>query len=309
MAKKVTILVLLWAMCLPALVFTPVDGGTEMSPSGENIRPSILEGSWYPKDPRALSKMVEGFLKQAEEAQCRGVPKALVVPHAGYIYSGHVAAHGYALLRDMNFRRVVLVGPSHRARFSGASVNLQGGYKTPLGIVPIDQSFGKELIDGSDIFRWIPKAHALEHSLEIQLPFLQKVLSTVQIVPILMGTQNWETCRTLSQALIKALGPSPETLLLASTDLSHFHPYGEAKKLDRTFIECVQNMEPQALSRALTQGKTEACGGGPTMAVLLAAISLGANRACILKYANSGDVTGDHSRVVGYLSAAITAPE
>jgi AmmeMemoRadiSam system protein B len=307
MAKKVTIIAVFWVISLLIMPIAPAESGEEASAPSENVRPSILEGRWYPRDPMALSKMVDGFLKEAGENVCQGRLKALVVPHAGYIYSGQVAAHGYALLRDLNIHRVILVGPSHRARFSGASVNLQGGYRTPLGIVPVDQSFGRRLVQESDIIRWLPEAHGQEHSLEIQLPFLQKVISSFQIVPILMGTQNWETCRTLSQVIVKTLGPSQGTLLLASTDLSHFHSYSKAKALDRIFINLVSDMEPQALSHALSQRKTEACGGGPTVTVLLAAREMGAKGTCILSYANSGDVTGDHSRVVGYLSAAITA--
>ena len=309
MATKVTIVAVFWVICLLIMALSPAEAGEEMPTLRGNVRPSILEGSWYPKDPMALSKMVEGFLKEAGEGVCQGRLKALVVPHAGYVYSGQVAAHGYALLRELNIHRVILVGPSHRARFSGASVNLQGGYKTPLGVVPVDQSFGKRLIHESNIIRWIPEAHGQEHSLEIQLPFLQTVLSSFQIVPILMGTQDWETCRTLSQVIIKTLGPSPGTLLLASTDLSHFYAYSKAKALDRIFIDLVRDMEPQALSRALSQRETEACGGGPTVTVLLAAREMGAKGTCLLSYANSGDVTGDHSRVVGYLSAAITIQE
>lgn len=309
MAKRITVVIVFWVICLFIVRLSPVQGGEEMSTLGESVRPSILEGSWYPKDPIALSKMVEGFLKEADKDVCQGMLKALIVPHAGYVYSGQVAAHGYALLREFRIHRVILVGPSHRKSFSGASVNLQAGYRTPLGVVPVDQSFAKRLIHESELIRWIPEAHEREHSLEIQLPFLQKVITSFQIVPILMGTQNWETCRTLSQVIVKTLGPSPGTLLLASTDLSHFHSYAKAKALDHTFIDLVDSMEPQALSRALSQRKTEACGGGPTVTVLLAARQVGANRACILRYANSGDVTGDHSRVVGYLSAAITDPD
>jgi AmmeMemoRadiSam system protein B len=309
MAKKVSIVAVFWVISLLIMPLTSAKGEEEMPTLRESFRPSILQGTWYPKDPMALSKMVEGFLKEAGEDVCQGRLKALVVPHAGYVYSGQVAAHGFALLKDLNIHRVILVGPSHRARFSGVSVNLQGGYQTPLGIVPVDQSFGKRLIHESDIIRWFPEAHGQEHSIEIQLPFLQKVISSFQIVPILMGTQNWETCRTLSQVITKTLGPSQGTLLLASTDLSHFHTDSKAKTLDRRFIDLVHNMEPQALSRSLSQRKTEACGGGPTVTVLLAAREVGANRTCILSYANSGDVTGDHSRVVGYFSAAITAQE
>jgi AmmeMemoRadiSam system protein B len=157
--------------------------------------------------------------------------------------------------------------------------------------------------------RWLRKAHALEHSLEIQLPFLQTVLKDFQIVPIVMGEQDIKTCTELANTLIQVMGDSPETLVLASTDLSHFHNYRQARHLDFKFIEQVQRFNPEGLSKDLLSGKCEACGAGPVITTLLTARKLGAGHAVILKYANSGDVTGDHNRVVGYLSAALVTGE
>jgi AmmeMemoRadiSam system protein B len=198
-----------------------------------------------------------------------------------------------------------MVGPSHHVGFEGASVNLQPAYETPLGIIPVDQELGRRIINANKAISWVPEAHAREHSLEIQLPFLQVVLRDFQIVPILMGRQDFKTSSMLAESLKKVLKQTDNTLILASTDLSHFHSYDRAKELDRAFAERVRTFDPQGLSNALSSGKCEACGGGPTIAVLLAARALGADRTVILKYANSGDVTGDHSRVVGYLSAAL----
>jgi len=271
----------------------------------QNIRDSILAGSWYPGNKKTLSKTIEGFLSRVKTGPVEGELTALIVPHAGYIYSGQVAAYAYRLLQNMDFKRVILVGPSHRARFKGASVNLQTGYKTPLGIVPVDQDFAKKIIDTSDQFRWVPQAHASEHSLEIQIPFLQTVLTDFQIVPILMGEQDFKTCSDLADSLLRVTGNMGNTLLLASSDLSHFHSYNRSRELDMRFIKHVSEFDPSGLASALSSGACEACGGGPSITVMLAAQRLGANRALILKYANSGDVTGDHSRVVGYLSAAL----
>jgi AmmeMemoRadiSam system protein B len=271
----------------------------------KDLRPSILAGTWYPGSRKALAKKVQGLLSTIDPLPLEGILKALVVPHAGYRYSGHVAAHAYALLQQRQFGRIILLGPSHRAPFKGSSVNLQSGYETPLGIVPVDQEMGRKILNAGTHIRWFKEAHAQEHSLEIQLPFLQTVLDNFKIVPILMGQQDLESCMNLAHSLVEVLKNTQDTLLIASTDLSHFHQYSQAKALDLQFIEQVRRLNPQGLAKDLRAGKCEACGGGPVITIILAAQALGANRAEILNYANSGDVTGNHSRVVGYLSAAL----
>jgi AmmeMemoRadiSam system protein B len=271
-----------------------------------NIRDSILAGRWYPGDPGRLRNVILSYLEKADSPPPAGELKAIIVPHAGYVYSGQVAAFAYGLLGNSGFKRIVMIGPSHRARFRGVSVNMQDGYRTPLGTVPVDRDFARRLLDGSDTLHWEPRAHAGEHSLEIQIPFLQTVLSDFSIVPILMGEQDYETCQSVAAVLGRVIATSEATLILASTDLSHFHSYQKAKVLDAAFIRHVAAFDPPGLAQSLISGKCEACGAGPTITVLLAAKLLGANRADILRYANSGDVSGDHSRVVGYLSAALS---
>ncbi len=226
------------------------------------------------------------------------------MPHAGYRYSGGVAAHAYKLLETRQFKRIILLGPSHRMSFMGVSVNLQSGYETPLGTVSVDQETAGKLLAAGDNIRWIKQAHAQEHSLEIQLPFLQTVLHDFKIVPILMGQQDLDTCLKLSQTLVQVMGDK-DTLLLASSDLSHFHTYSQANVMDQRFIRHIKRFEPEALAKDLGSGMCEACGRGPVLTALLAAKTLGADRSVVLNYANSGDVTGDHSRVVGYLSSAL----
>ena len=271
----------------------------------ENLRNAILAGSWYPGNKDTLTKRIQGYLSKVKAGSLKGELKAIIVPHAGYMYSGQVAAHAYQLLQDRDFKKVIMVGPSHRVGFRGASVNMQSGYKTPLGIVRVDRYLAKRILNGDDIMQWVPKAHASEHSLEIQLPFLQTVLKDFQIVPILMGDQDLKTCSHLASNLARVMGNMDGVLLLASTDLSHFHRYGRARELDLEFIKHVREFDPKGLADSLFSGKSEACGGGPAITVMLAAQALGANRAVILNYANSGDVTGDHGRVVGYLSGAL----
>jgi MEMO1 family protein len=272
----------------------------------QGVRKAILAGTWYPANPDDLRRIIAGYLSKADADIPEGELKAIIVPHAGYPYSGQVAAYAYRLLQNAApFKRVVLIGPSHRVPFRGISANLQSGYETPLGSIPVDHASAEKLIQAGDNIRWIPQAHAREHCLEIQLPFLQTVLEDFQIVPLLMGQQDMETCRSLAQTLIQVLGNAEGTLFLASTDLSHFHSYAEARTLDTAFIQHVRTFDPEALSRALARGSCEACGGGAAVATMLAARKNGANRSAVLHYANSGDVTGDHRQVVGYVSAAL----
>jgi AmmeMemoRadiSam system protein B len=271
----------------------------------QDVRPSILAGRWYPESPPVLSKRIEAYLSRAISTRLNGKLTAVIVPHAGHMYSGQVAAQAYRLLTGRQYRRIVLLGPSHQVRFRGVSVNLQSGYETPLGIVPVDRNLGRRLLDAGSDIRWLREAHVLEHSLEIQLPFLQKVLGNFQIVPILMGQQDYRLCSNLARTLKQVLGDTEDTLILASSDLSHFYTYDQAKTLDFRFITRVRAFDPKGLAEDLSMGKCEACGGGPVITTLLTAQNLGADRAIILGYANSGDVTGDHRRVVGYLSAAL----
>jgi len=244
-------------------------------------------------------------LSRAKSGSLHGDLKAVIVPHAGHIYSGQVAAHAYRLLKTMDINRVIMIGPSHRVGFRGVSVNLQSGYRTPLGVVHVDQVLARKIIDTSDKIRYIPEAHAREHSLEIQLPFLQTVLDDFRIVPIVMGEQDFRTCSELASSLVEVMDNMEKTLILASSDLSHFHNYDRARELDKEFIGHVKKLDPEGLAGSLSLGTCEACGGGPVITVMLAAKAVGVDRVEILNYANSGDVTGDKSRVVGYLSAAL----
>jgi hypothetical protein len=233
-----------------------------------------------------------------------GTLRAIVVPHAGYRYSGQVAAYAYRLLQNSKFKRIILVGPSHRP-FRGVSVNLQWGYETPLGVVAVDTEVGKKIIRSHQEVRWIRQAHLYEHSLELQVPFLQTVLQGFRIVPILLGQQDLSTCTRLAQALTEVMEGDEHTLLLASTDLSHFYAYEDAKILDDRFIHHIKRLDPQGLAKDLGTGRCEGCGAGAVLTVMMAGKRRGADRAVILKYANSGDVTGDHRSVVGYVSAAL----
>jgi MEMO1 family protein len=270
----------------------------------EEVRKSIIAGSWYPGRPQALQEQIRGFLKAVPQASIAGQLAALIVPHAGYVYSGGVAAYAYRLLSERPFRQVVIIAPSHRYPFKGASIDSKDGYETPLGIIPVDKKLGQEIAEGSPLFHYVPNGHAQEHALEIQLPFLQEVLKNFWLVPVIQGSQDRATCLALAQALAKVL-KDREVLLVASTDLSHFHSYKQARSLDQKVLDRVAAFDEDGLMSDLEADQVEACGGGPMVTVMKTARLLGADETRVLRYANSGDVTGDHSGVVGYMAAAV----
>lgn len=270
----------------------------------EKIRESVIAGTWYPGQPETLKKEIENYLSRAEAASVPGELMGLVSPHAGYVYSGAVAAHAYKLLEKHPFERVLILAPSHRAAFKGASIYNLGGYQTPLGIVPLDREIILSLMEHTTIISYVPQAEAQEHSLEIQLPFLQMVLKNFMLTPIIMGDQSFEFCRQLAQAIAQVCRDK-KVLLVASSDLSHYHSYQEAKRLDEIVLDRVNAFDPEGLSKSLRTGECEACGGGPVMTLMLAAQLLGADSAKVLHYANSGDVTRETREVVGYMSAAV----
>jgi AmmeMemoRadiSam system protein B len=271
-----------------------------------SIRKSPIAGSWYPGSEAALARAVDLHLADADRTgkTVDGDLVALVSPHAGMMYSGPVAAHAYRLLRGRRFEVALLVGPSHFVAFDGVAVVLSGGFETPFGVAPIDSACASQLAGAASIVREHDAAHRREHSLEMQLPFLQRVAPEAAIVPLVMGRQTAETARTLGDALA-AVVRGRRALLVASTDLSHYYDAGTAARLDEVVIDCVARFDAEGLQQALDRRPEHACGGGPTVAVMRAARQLGARDAVVLHYADSGDVSGDKSAVVGYMAAAL----
>jgi hypothetical protein len=274
---------------------------------GATLRRAAFAGSWYPRTANAITAEVDRYLEAVGTPVVAGRLVALVSPHAGLHYSGPVAAHSYALLRRREGLSVVLVGPSHRAAFEGIALHAHGAWESPLGAVPIDEDFADALLAAEPMLFDDPGTHACEHSLEMQLPFLQRVLPDLRIVPLLMGTQSREEVDALAGALAKA-AVGRAALLVASSDLSHYQPAPVASRLDAEVVEDVRRLDSEALMRRLETRDNVACGGGPIVAVLKAARALGADRCSVLRYADSGDA-GEHdkSHVVGYLSAAALA--
>ena len=271
-----------------------------------DVRKASVAGTWYPGTAGPLASEIDGYLTAAD----RGAPDldgdlvALIAPHAGLMYSGPVAAYAYRLLRDRRFDVAVLVGPSHFAGFDGVSLYPSGGFDTPFGVARIDAECASAIAAASDVVQVLPVPHAREHSLEMQLPFLLRLAPAIPIVPLLMGYQTAGTAAALGGALAVALR-GRRALLIASTDLSHYHDAATASALDRVVIDCVSRFDADGLQAALDATPGHACGGGPLVAVMRAARASGAREAAILNHADSGDVSGDKSSVVGYLAAAL----
>ena len=266
------------------------------------IRRAAVAGSWYPSDPVALAREVDRYLAAAGAAPA-GHPIAVVAPHAGMMYSGPIAAHAYNLVEATGASVVVLVGPSHYVAFEGVSVYDRGAFDTPFGPVRVAEQYTAALMNASARIQPYPAAHAREHSLEMQLPFLARVLPSADIVPLVMGRQTRETAYELADA-IAAVVAGTRCVLVASTDLSHYQRADTAAELDSKVIERVARFDADDLMSLLETCPDHACGGGPTVAVMRAAKLLGATGARVLKYGDSGDVAGDKSAVVGYLAAA-----
>jgi AmmeMemoRadiSam system protein B len=266
-------------------------------------RPAAVAGTWYPGDAPALASAVDRHLARAGRA-LDGDLIGLIAPHAGLMYSGPVAAHAYALLRDRRFDVAIIVGPSHFVGFNGVAIYRRGGFETPFGIATIDEACADALMDATPMVREHSGAHAREHSVEMQLPFLKHLLPDTKIVPLVMGYQTGETAFGLGDALGDVLYHR-DALVIASSDLSHYENAATAAALDAVVTDCVARFDADGLQRALDARPGHACGGGPMVATLRAAKLLGACNAVVLDYADSGDVSGDKSAVVGYMAAAL----
>lgn len=264
-------------------------------------RASSHAGTWYPGTQKELNKMIQGFLENTR-GRVHGEIFGLISPHAGYIYSGPVAAFAYMTIEGMEFDDVIIIGPSHYHGFYGASVDTMAGRETPLGKVEFDGELCRTLIhDNKDII-YEAGAHAQEHSTEIQVPFLQTVLKKFKVLEIVMGAYDYKTCEMLSEAIINACADR-KILIVASSDLSHYHSQKEAERLDQLVIDAVSHYDPKVLSNRLSKDSCEACGGGPIVTAMLITKKLGATKAKPVMYATSGNISGDYSQVVGYLAA------
>jgi AmmeMemoRadiSam system protein B/AmmeMemoRadiSam system protein A len=306
-ASTVTFMIFLAAAAVAGLAGSGVKGN-EMDKS---IRRPAVAGQFYTSDPGALRAEIERLIDAADPQAFEGDVLALISPHAGYVYSGQTAAHGYSLLEKGQFKTVVVISPCHVEHFRFSSIYDGDAYETPLGQVEIDKELSSEIASRSDLVRIAREGHGTgpggrgEHSLEVQIPFLQVALGDFRIVPVVMGDQSPDVVRALGEALAESLA-GRKALIVASTDLSHFHDDASARKLDGEFMRNLEAFDAEGLMSSIASGRTEACGGGPSAAAMAAAAALGGSGCTILDYSNSGDVSGDRGSVVGYVSAVIT---
>ncbi len=303
----------MWRAMILSITFSAFSAHAGNINPEDKVREPAVAGAFYPADPSELARMIDGLLSQASVPTVKDFV-ALVSPHAGYIYSGPVAAHSYALLKGRKVERVVVIAPSHYEAFNFVAVYDGAVYATPLGQIPVDRDFASRLVALNHNIKLSDRGHAVsagrgEHALEVQLPFLQRTLgSSFKLVPIVMGDQSYDLCRALGVSLAKLIH-GPETLIIASSDLSHYHPYDEAVKIDHKTLKAIEEWDYLSMSRNFERRVWEACGGGPIIAAMIAAERLGANQAKVLRYANSGDITSDRSRVVGYGAIAFIKAE
>jgi AmmeMemoRadiSam system protein B len=269
-------------------------------------RPTAVAGTWYPGTRGALAQEVDAYLGAATVPPAERLD-AIIAPHAGIMFSGPVAAYAYRASGSCDYDVAVLIGPSHFAAFEGAAIWPEGAFDCPLGAAAIDEQ-GTLALAASPVVHKLPSAHRREHSLEMQLPFLRRVHPELPIVPVLIGFQTRETIDALADALVRAFaGRRP--LLVASTDLSHYFDAATAAGLDARVQRCVNGFDPDALLELFEEypeherGRYVACGGGAAIAVMKAARTLGSKEGRVLKYAHSGEVSGDYDGVVGYLAA------
>ena len=265
------------------------------------VRPAQVAGYFYPSNPDKLRKDLNLLLDVTKPKEKFEKIFGIVSPHAGYVYSGKTAAHAYNLLIGKKYKTVVVISPSHSEYFPGISIFEGDAYETPLGILKVDKEFREKLeTDNGIIFKGY-EGHRREHALEVQLPFIQSVLQDFKIVPVVMGDQSKRNVDTLAKKLAEV--SDDETLIVASSDLSHFYSKSQADKLDSVVERRVREFDYESLQMDLETHVCEACGGGPIVALMKAAGLKNIKHSMVLSRTDSGDVTGDNSEVVGYLSA------
>jgi AmmeMemoRadiSam system protein B len=273
-------------------------------------QPRFADNRWYTAAAPALQTEVEGYLDQAPPKSELGDLLGLVAPHAGYFFSGHVAGASFANLSPGAFETVILIGPDHQGAALGQTATLEVEvWRTPLGDIPVDRDFLQALQNETKL-KLLSSDD--EHSLEIELPFLQTTLKEFKLVPLMMGDQLPSTCRQLGAALVKVInttqaGPS---LLVASSDLSHYFDDETARRLDETTLQFILDLDGDGLAQHVEAGRSRgeplACGAGPIATVIHAAKALGATQAHLIKYATSADIYPQKDRVVGYAAVAFS---
>lgn len=279
------------------------------------MRKPAVAGSFYPGSFTGLQRQIEDCFKHplgpgtlpGEAKSAERHILGLVSPHAGYIYSGPVAANGFSrIAAEKKPGTVVLVGPNHRGLGAMVAVGREGPWQTPLGSVEVDVGVGEAIVSAGHWAKWDDLAHSMEHSLEVQVPFLQYIYGPeFKIVPIAMLRQELKIGEDLGRAIAAAL-KEKDGLIIASSDFSHYESQSSASRKDRMALDAILNLDPARLEETVNRENISMCGPGPVMAMITACKELGAKKASLLRYATSGDITGDYSQVVGYASVAVT---
>ena len=276
------------------------------------IRPSPIAGTWYEGQSERLALAVDGYIARAQLPELPGQVIAVIAPHAGHVYSGPVAGYAFAAILGSSPSVVAVLSPMHHLYPYPFITSAHASYATPLGEIPVDRALINEL-DGKLKqrlgFGLTPVVNDPEHSLEIELPFLQRsIKGAFTLLPVMLRQQTRESARQMGEALAETL-TGKNALLVASTDLSHFYRQETANSLDAAMLAAVESFSPEGVFDVETSGKGEACGLGALAAVLWAAKALGADTVKVLNHATSGDVTGDFKRVVGYGAAVVMRSE
>jgi AmmeMemoRadiSam system protein B/AmmeMemoRadiSam system protein A len=301
--KNLKFCVLSFSFTLLALRFTPLC-------FSEDIKQPNVAGSFYPDNPKELSSMIDDFLNSATPEVKEGEIFALISPHAGYDYSGQVAAFGYKLIKNKPYKTVIVIGPSHYYGFNGISVYPKGIFRTPLGDIEIDNEVTQKLIDKDKEIVFDAGAFQKEHSIEVQLPFLQKTLTDFKIVPIVMGQCSFSACQKLANLLKEAIAGRKDVLLVISTDMYHGYDYEECESQDALTLSYLKNMDAEGLYNGLIEGRLSLCGGFPAVSGIILCRESGYNKLEVLRYTNSALVTNKKVKgvwTVGYSSSVIYA--
>lgn len=298
-----------------SLAFTFSLPGTKKGPKGAvPVRKAAVAGGFYPGNKADLEKLVDALLAQAGPPAIKEPLRAIMVPHAGYVFSGPIAAYAYKELEGRDVRTVVLIGNSHRHNFAGIALYAKGAFETPLGLVSVDEAFAAKLLAADPAIQDRPEIHEDDHVLEVLLPFLQRVLKDFQIVPVLFGGDTSELARKFADTLSPLV--NDKVLIVASADMSHYPPYAEAVTSDRKILAAIESGKTEALDATLRllkgegvpQAETFLCSPSGVRVAMLLAQNAGDAGPVLLKYANSGDSpAGDKSRVVGYGALAFVA--
>ncbi len=265
-------------------------------------RPPAVAGIFYPAHAQKLRSDIDEMMSEAEHTPIPSV-SAVIVPHAGYVYSGRVAAAAFRQLGQTPWDVVVVMSPNHRDYFRGVSV-YPGNYRTPLGVVPVDATLAKQLSEAHPQIVLSRLGHQQEHGIEVELPFLQYLFGEFVLLPIVMADQGWAMCERLASALEKVLS-GKKVLVVASSDLSHFHRQEEAQVLDHHVISDVEMFDERRLHDDIRAGRCEACGYGPIIVSMMMARRSGCHTARVLTYRTSGDSNHDYNEVVGYLAGVM----